>query len=116
MNENHDFLVYKDYYKENLLNHDSKIIKFGDKVFFARPTKDTKVFTGREFDMAEWWEFQDFSLKCGHHTLLDENTEVQITSIKKIQQETLVWSSNLNQEDKDSLSALLFMAVWKYVH
>ena len=31
MNDNHDFMVYKDYYKDNLLNWDSKIIKFGDK-------------------------------------------------------------------------------------
>lgn len=34
MNNNHDFLVYKDYYKENLLNYDSHIIKFGNKDFF----------------------------------------------------------------------------------
>lgn len=97
MNDNHDFMVYKDYYKDNLLNWDSKIIKFGDKDFFsekrffARPTKDTKVFTGREYDMADWGDFVDYALKSGHSTILDKDTEVQISSIKKIQQEIRFW-------------------------
>ena len=97
MNENHDFMIYKDYYKENLLNYDSKIIKFGDKDFFskerffARPTKDTKVFTGTVFDFGQWEEFVERALNSGHDTLLDENTEIQITSIKKIQQEIRFW-------------------------
>lgn len=96
MNQNHDFLVYKDYYKENLLNFDSKIIKFGDDFyqkerFFARPTKDTKVFTGQVFDLGEWRKFRDNALINGHSTILDENTEIQISSIKKIQQEIRVW-------------------------
>jgi len=96
MNENHDFLVYKEYYKENLLNYDSKIIKFGDDFFqkerfFARPTKDTKVFTGREFDMNEWNKFKNYSLTNGHSTILDNNTEIQISTIKNIQQEFRFW-------------------------
>lgn len=32
-NDNHDYIVYKNYYKENLLNYDSKIIRFGDDFF-----------------------------------------------------------------------------------
>jgi ATP-grasp domain, R2K clade family 3 len=97
MNSNHDFLVYKDYYKENLLNWDSKIIKFGDenffseKLFFARPTKDTKVFTGQVFDMDEWREFRDRSFKNGHSTVLDSDTEIQISSVKQINQEIRFW-------------------------
>lgn len=97
MNKNHDFMVYKDYYKNNLLNYDSTIIKFGDKEFFskkrffARPTLDTKVFTGKEFDMQEWKEFRDYALICGHSTSLDENTEVQISSVKQIHQEIRFW-------------------------
>ena len=53
LNENHDYLVYSKYYKENLLNYDSEIIDFGDvdffhkELFFCRPTEDSKVFTGR---------------------------------------------------------------------
>jgi hypothetical protein len=97
MNENHDFMVYKKFYKENLLNYDSKIIKFGDKDFFskkrffARPTKDTKVFTGSEFDMQEWRDARDSALTSGHTTVLDKETEIQISTIKKIQQEIRFW-------------------------
>ena len=97
LNDNHDYLVYKDYYKDNLLNYDSKIIKFGDtnffskERFFARPTKDTKVFNGQEFDMGEWEEFRERALTNGHSTLLDENTDVQISSIKKIYKEIRLW-------------------------
>lgn len=96
MNANHDYLVYKDFYKENLLNWDSKIYKFGDEffskeIFFVRPTKDTKVFTGRVFDMEEWEEFREFSLTNGYSTLLDVNTEIQVSTVKKIQQEIRFW-------------------------
>ena len=96
LNDNHDFMVYREFYKENLLNFDSKIIKFGDDFFqkerfFARPTKDTKVFSGKEFDMGEWRKFKEESLNNGHSTLLDVNTEIQISSVKKIQQEIRFW-------------------------
>ena len=96
MNENHDYLVYSLSYKENLLNYDSKIYKFGEEffskdVFFARPTKDTKVFTGRVFDMEEWREFRNHSLTNGHSTVLDVNTEIQVSSVKRIQQEIRFW-------------------------
>jgi hypothetical protein len=97
MNDNHDFLVYKDYYGENLLNWDSKIIEFGDtdffseKRFFARPTEDTKVFTGAEFDMAEWREMVSQGLTNGHTTSLNEKTKIQISTIKKINQEIRFW-------------------------
>lgn len=97
MNNNHDFMVYKEYYRENLLNWDSRIIRFGDtsffnkEVFFARPTKDTKVFTGKVFDMETWEAFRQQALTNGHTTILDENTEVQICSVKKISQEIRFW-------------------------
>jgi len=96
MNENHDYLVYKDYYKEELLNYDSKIYKFGDdffskELFFARPTKDTKVFTGRVFDMKEWREFRENALKDRDSNIFNKNTEIQISSVKNIQQEIRCW-------------------------
>lgn len=51
-NENHDYTVYSKYYKENMLNWDSKIQKASDPIdidgpFFARPTGDTKLFKGK---------------------------------------------------------------------
>lgn len=97
MNDNHDFMVYKDYYKEHLLNYDSKIIKFGDKdffnkeIFFARPTKDTKVFSGKEFDMESWRTMRENLLTNGHSTVLYYDTEVQISPIKRIQKEFRFW-------------------------
>lgn len=97
MNENHDYLVYKDYYRDNLLNYDSKIIKFGDEdffsvePFFARPTKDTKVFTGQVFDMESWEKYRELKLTDGHSSLLDKNTDIQISSVKKIQKEIRFW-------------------------
>ena len=93
---NHDYMVYSQYYKENLLNYDSKIIKFGDDftandLFFARPTEDTKVFTGRVFDMVEWEEFKLEHRTNGHSTLLTDETLIQISSVKKIQKEMRFW-------------------------
>ena len=43
MTSNHDYLIYKDYYKENLLNYDSKIFNFSEDFkwngdFFLRPS------------------------------------------------------------------------------
>lgn len=97
LNENHDYLVYSKYYKDNLLNYDSEIINFGNndffhkELFFARPTEDTKVFTGRVFDMGQWEEFRENQLTNGHSTLLNENTKIQISSVKKIQNEIRFW-------------------------
>lgn len=97
LNSNHDYMVYKDYYKDNLLNYDSKIIEFGDldffskELFFARPTEDSKVFTGRVFDYGEWVEFRDDALTNGHSTSLTSKTKIQISSVKKIFKEFRFW-------------------------
>lgn len=95
--ENHDYEVYSRHYKDNLLNYDSGIINFGDEnffhkeIFFARPTLDTKVFTGRVFDMEQWENFRYEQLTNGHSTILDKNTKIQISSVKKIQKEIRFW-------------------------
>jgi hypothetical protein len=96
MNDNHDYLVYKEYYRHNLLNYDSKIYKFGDDFFskdpfFARPTKDTKVFTGQVFDMESWEIFREKQLTNGHSTTLSLDTEIQVSSVKRIQKEIRFW-------------------------
>ena len=50
LNKNHDFMVYRNYYCENLLNYDSKIIQFQEDIpftnaeYFIRPCGDTKAF------------------------------------------------------------------------
>lgn len=100
MRDSDDFEVYRDFYKNNLLNYDSKIYKFSDKIDwdsdykFIRPCKDSKVFTGKVFTMNEWYEFVDYSLKNGHSTILNSDTKIQVSSPKKIQQEIRCWIVN----------------------
>lgn len=96
MSDNHDYQVYSKYYKDNLLNYDSEIIRFGDelkrdKPFFAKPTLDTKVFTGRVFTIDEWNIFKKNKLTNPKVTLLTESSEIQISSVKKLQKEIRVW-------------------------
>jgi hypothetical protein len=96
LNDNHDYLVYKEYYRENLLNYDSKIYKFGDdffseEPFFARPTLDTKVFVGQVYDMETWEIFRNNQLTNGHSTILNVDTEIQVSSVKSIQNEIRFW-------------------------
>lgn len=96
MNENHDYRVYSKYYKDNLLNYDSKIQRFDDDIvtndiFFARPCLDSKTFTGMVFDIYQWNEFKENHFKCGHVTSLTKDTEIQISSVKHINKEFRFW-------------------------
>jgi len=103
MTPNHDFMVYKNFYKENLLNYDSKIFKIGDDFkwngdFFVRPTKDTKVFTGKPYSMEEWIIERDRLLfemtknkEQGFTSVLTEDTEIQVSSLKNISKEFRFW-------------------------
>ena len=96
LNENHDYRVYSKYYKDNLLNYDSVVQKFGDDInrtdlFFARPCEDTKTFTGKVFDMYEWLEFRDGCLNGEYETSLTKDTEIQVCSVKKITKEFRFW-------------------------
>jgi len=95
LNENHNFFVYRNYYKENLLNYNSKIIKmydnfFSKKPFFVRPITDAKDFTGKTFDMLEWEEFKKYFLINNPN----KNIEIQIAPIRKIQKEIRFWIVN----------------------
>lgn len=94
--ENHDYEVYRQYYRDNLLNYDSRIIQFGDEVsgnlpFFARPTENTKAFTGRVFTAEEWRAFQEAQLADGGRGILNEHTSIQISSVKYLQNEIRFW-------------------------
>lgn len=95
LNENHDYRVYSKYYKENLLNYDSKIIKFGDTViedlFFARPCEDNKTFTGRVFTNESWYKFKSDFFKIGAESSLTNETKIQISSVKNITKEFRFW-------------------------
>lgn len=90
-NDNHRYEVYSQYYKDNLLNYDSKIQRFSDRIdldlFFCRPTEDTKTFKGRIYDRYEWNEFYQYMTKNGHTTTLNADTPIQVSSVKEIYQE-----------------------------
>lgn len=97
MNPNHDFLVYKDYFREELLNYDSKIVKLsevsdweGGKKFI-RPTADTKAFTGGLFSKEEWVERMEHNLHNFRSELFNEDTLVQVSTPKEIWTEIRCW-------------------------
>lgn len=107
---NHDFSIYKEFYKENLLNYDSVIqnisdpINFSEEILpgsnygfkespkFIRPTKDSKIFTGVLFTKIKW---EDKLLSINNY--LKENSRegeeilVQISNVKRIYKEGRVW-------------------------
>jgi hypothetical protein len=85
---NHDYQIYSKYYKEHLLNYDSKIFKIGEKTSFEgskflRPCQDNKIFNGGVFYSDDW----DFVQQNLIDSSIDLNLEVQMASIKKIYRE-----------------------------
>jgi len=100
MNDNHDFMVYKDYYKDDLLNIDSVICKvsdtfdWGDGLKFIRPTKDTKSFTGKLYEKEEWIDSVEHNLKNQSTELFNKDTQIQVSSPKNIYQEIRCWVVN----------------------
>ena len=95
LNENHDYRVYSEHYKHNLLNYDSKVQRFGDDIklerFFARPCEDNKTFTGKVYDIEEWNDFKQLIIDGKYTTSLDENTEIQISTVKEVTKEWRFW-------------------------
>jgi len=94
-NDNHDYEVYKNHYKEDLLNYDSEICTFNSKIDFRqrkfiRPTLDTKTFTGRVFDFYEWKSFLNSVSKSG----VNMNTKIQVSSVKQLYNENRFWIVN----------------------
>ena len=91
-NSNHDYRVYSKFYKENMLNWDSQILKFGDKfqepgyLFHARPCEDTKSFTGQVFTKASWDDYAKRMLELNSYRL-DKDTIIQVSKLKTIYQE-----------------------------
>lgn len=98
MNKNHDFEVYSKYYKDNLLNYDSIVVRLGDEVIwekgekkFIRPTQDTKSFTGRVFSLNEWMQTVEHNLYNFRTEQFNENTPIQISTPKTIYKEIRCW-------------------------
>ena len=98
MNSNHDFLVYRNFYNDNLLNYDSEIVKYTDhfkwlpkEKKFIRPCADTKAFTGAVFDEHEWRLAVESIIHNGQDRVFKGQPEIQISTVKKIQKEIRFW-------------------------
>lgn len=95
--ENHDYNVYSKYYKDNLLNYDSRVIDFGDDFdwkcdqHFIRPCLDSKSFTGKVYEKTEWDKFKDRMLSHQEDTTLRFDSKIQVAVPKRITQEVRCW-------------------------
>lgn len=97
-NDNHDMNVYGPYYGDHMLNSDGKVINFGDDIpedfpdfFFARPTKDTKQFSGQMFSKEKWGEWNKEIVDSSLQQTLTAETQILIAPLKNIQQEIRCW-------------------------
>ena len=96
-NENHDYLIYREYYKDNMLNADSKIQRIIDPIniedeFFVRPVGDTKTFNGKVYCKETWDEALALNIHNSKNIdtgedRFDYNELIQIASLKTIYQE-----------------------------
>ena len=94
--KNHDFEIYKDYYKKNLLNYDSLLKDIADpivwepnEVKFIRPSKDSKVFNGKLYSKIKWEDTVQM-VKEKYLGVMPPVT-IQVTSPKKIYKEARIW-------------------------
>lgn len=96
-NANHDLEVYAEHYSQHMLNSDGIIMNFTDTLpakyqyFFARPTQDTKSFSGQCFERTEWERWVQEAINNGTEKILTEETRVLIAPIKDTQQEVRCW-------------------------
>ena len=97
-NENHDYNVYAPKFGyENMLNGDGVVINFTDPLpfkdeyFFARPTKDTKVFSGQIFSRNAWYDYTKICNDTDTVNTITEETQILVSPCKNIQQEVRCW-------------------------
>lgn len=97
-NENHDMEVYMKHWGKHMLNHDAFVMEASDELpeslpyaFFARPTKDTKAFSGQLFTKDAWNEWIQGAIKNEALIRLTEETRVLLAPLKDTQQEVRCW-------------------------
>ena len=98
MNKNHDYEVYgKAFGFENMLNGQGHVINFIDEIpidnflFFARPTRDTKVFSGQIFTQDSWKEYVAAVKANDSVRHISDETKILISPLRQIQQEVRCW-------------------------
>lgn len=97
-NENHDFEVQLEKYGKNMLNAECWIVEFLSilpyevpNLFFARPVKDSKIFSGQEFTKQAWVEYVVTTLEQGSSGSITDETKIVISKPKNIEQEVRCW-------------------------
>lgn len=97
--KNHNFLIYRNYYNEYLLNYDSKILHFNEDFpwtqshYFIRPCEDTKAFKAKVFSMIDWKKFlhKVHEANFEGYGVLNSLTLTQVASVKQVQKEYRLW-------------------------
>lgn len=91
-NDNFDVRIWLGIFGEKLLNHDSKIYKFGEipapvdnTSFFIRPVYDLKIFAGNVVDSESFSSWQNKAVAYGD--TLNYDTPVAIAPPKRIYEE-----------------------------
>lgn len=98
-NENHDMELYGKKYGHHMLNADGVCINYADKLpeflpftFFARPTRDTKVFSGGLFTTDSWNEWVKTTVDADIVKNITDETRIFVAPLKSfIQKEIRCW-------------------------
>lgn len=97
-NENHDYEVYaREFGYENMLNGTGKVMNFidpvpiDDYIFFARPTKDTKIFTGQIFTQDSWREYAKDCIDNKISERITAETKILVAPLRYTRQEVRCW-------------------------
>ncbi len=95
---NHDYSIYSEFYKNNLLNYDCEIKDFEDEIKwnygetkFIRPCKDSKLFNGQIFTKTKWEDMLEQRKQNINYTKLTEPQLIQVGSPKTIYKEARTW-------------------------
>jgi hypothetical protein len=96
--DTHDMRVYMAKYGSHMLNYDGYICDFEEMdkenqipFFFARPTKDLKIFSGQCYGLEVWNKYVRDTIASGTYDSIRERTEVLIAPPKTIQKEIRCW-------------------------
>lgn len=98
-NDSHDFEAYGYKYGKHMLNSDAIIINAFDPLpdslpflFFARPTKDTKMFSGQVFTREAWNQWMEDANEASTTGHIEWESKILVAPEKyPIQQEIRCW-------------------------
>lgn len=98
-NDKHDMEIYMKQYGDYMLNSDGTCISYIDPLpeylpytFFARPTRDTKVFSGQLFTTDSWNDWKNVTLAADVVKNITDETRIFVAPLKSfIQKEIRCW-------------------------